>query len=359
MSGFWVRALVAAVLLASLPVAVSAQQPSLPPPPELTEQAIEAADLDGWRARLERAKAAESRRPKSKRKAEAAPPAGKAPPDPFLVRVQILLDRAHASPGVIDGRDGRNFRKAVRAFQEMRKLPVTGEPDAEFWAALSADQRKATLVYELTQADVDGPYSPPLPKDFARLAKMKRLGFVGPEEMLAERFHLDEPLLRALNPAADFRKAGQKILAPDVAGEPIARVARIVVERGGGELKAYDKDGALVLVDPATVGSEDTPSPSGRMKVTRAYPDPPYHYDPKKNFQQGRNRRKLTLPPGPNGPVGSMWIDLTKPTYGIHGTPDPEKIDKTGSHGCVRLTNWDAQALAALVEPGKTEVEFR
>jgi lipoprotein-anchoring transpeptidase ErfK/SrfK len=108
----------------------------------------------------------------------------------------------------------------------------------------------------------------------------------------------------------------------------------------------------LISVYPATIGSEETPSPSGTHKVKGVARMPPYTYNPKVNFQQGKNTKVLKLPSGPNGPVGTVWIDLTEPTYGIHGTPEPSLIDKTGSHGCVRLTNWDVEELAAMVRPG-------
>ena len=192
------------------------------------------------------------------------------------------------------------------------------------------------------------------------MAKLDWLGYRGAAEMLAERFHMDEDLLR--DPQSRMptsRRSGTKILVADTGTEPEAKVARIVVDKSKGELIAYDEDDKIVLMDPATIGSEDTPSPSGTMKVNGSAPEPTYEYDPEKNFQQGDNTKKLTIPAGPNGPVGSMWIDLSKPTYGIHGTPEPSKIDKTASHGCVRLTNWDAEALAKLVQPGKTVVEFK
>ncbi|MGA0531197.1 L,D-transpeptidase family protein [Hansschlegelia sp. KR7-227] len=363
-----VRRLLVLALLS--PAAAMAAPPPDPAaaPPELTEQAIDGADFDGWRARVDaraQAKAAQEATPKpaKRRKDKAQEPAPKIAtdddPNPFLIRVQILLDRAHASPGAIDGRDGDNLKKAVRAFRELRKMPPADALDAEVWSAISADAAKATKIYAITPEDIDDRYLDKVPKDYAKLAKLKWIGFTGPEEMLAERFHMSEALLRRLNPGADFRRAGQSLLVAETGGEPEARVARIEIDKAGGELRAYAADGTLVLVDPATVGSDDTPSPSGRMKVNGSFPDPHYKYDPKKNFQQGRNRRKLDLPPGPNGPVGSMWIDLSKPTYGIHGTPDPDKISKSGSHGCVRLTNWDAAALGRLVDKGKTEVEFR
>jgi lipoprotein-anchoring transpeptidase ErfK/SrfK len=375
---FVTAALIAAAVSWS---AVSLADPAPPQPPapsaELSEQTIDAADFEGWRGREDdRAKAdsdrkaaeqavRDAKRKRDKKAASArlaALPKLQDAPDPFMIRAQVLLDRAHASPGAIDGRYGDNMRRAIRAFREMRKLPAGDQLDAETWSALGADQAKTTKIYEVTKEDENDRYlGEPVPTDYAKLAKLKWIGYRDAAEMLAERFHLDEGLLRRLNAGVDFGKAGSRILVPDTGAEPPQdrRVVRILVDKNENEVRALDKDGGLVLAAPATVGSGDTPSPEGQTKVTKAYLNPVYVYDPKKNFQQGKNKRKLTLKPGPNGPVGSMWIDLVKPTYGIHGTPEPSKIGKTESHGCVRLTNWDAETLGKLVEPNKTTVEFR
>ena len=113
----------------------------------------------------------------------------------------------------------------------------------------------------------------------------------------------------------------------------------------------------MIAAYPASIGSADTPSPSGLVTVERIALDPGYTYNPKVNFKQGSNDKVLAIPPGPNGPVGTVWIALSKPTYGIHGTPEPSKIGKTQSHGCIRMTNWDATELAKMTSPGVT-VEF-
>lgn len=370
---------VAAVALAvalALPWAVSAHAAPPPPPapPPLSAEAIDTADFQGWRTRVDDgAKArddaakqasdeAARKRKGRKRAASAKTPAPAAardqPPDPFLIRVQILLDRAHASPGAIDGLDGDNLKKAVRAFREMRGMPLDGGLDEPLWTALSADGGRATKSYSTYNEDINGRYVEKLPADYARLAKLKWLGFRDPVEMLAERFHLDEKLLRTLNPTARFKSAGETILVADTGPAAQGKVERIVVDKKAGEMRGYDGGGRILIVAPATIGSPDTPSPDGKMTVNGAFPDPHYIYDPKKNFQQGKNRSKLDLPPGPNGPVGAMWIDLSKPTYGIHGTPEPSQISKTASHGCVRLTNWDAAELAGMIVPKKTSVEF-
>ncbi|WP_192845679.1 L,D-transpeptidase [Aureimonas sp. AU22] len=280
-------------------------------------------------------------------------------PDPFLIRVQVLLDRAHASPGVIDGRPGGNTEKAVRAYEEAHDMAVDGVIDDALWTALSADAGPAMKTYRLTREDVDQRYVSKIPSDYGAMAKLECLCYRGPSEMLAERFHMDEKLLLALNPGADFRSADTTILVADPGAGPEGKVDHIVIDKSKGELFAFDAEDRVLMSAPATIGSDDTPSPSGTMKVNGSAPDPTYEYDPDKNFQQGKNRKKLTIPAGPNGPVGSMWIDLSKPTYGIHGAPEPSQIGKTGSHGCVRLTNWDAEALAKLVQPAKTTVEFK
>lgn len=310
---------------------------SIAAPAPLSKDAINAATFDDWQAQQGASETA----------------------DPFLIRLQVLLDRAHSSPGVIDGFPGDNTQKAIRAYEMMRGLPVDGEPDADMWNVLVVDEGEAMTTYEISEEDVSGRYVDTIPDDYGERAKMDWLGYHDPAEMLAEKFHMDEELLRTLNPGADFAAAGTTILVTKPGELPTTKVARIIVDKSAGRLVAYDEKGEIVLADPATIGSDDTPSPSGTVTVNAIAPEPTYSYNPKKNFQQGENAEPLTIPPGPNGPVGSMWIDLSKPTYGIHGTPEPDLIDKSQSHGCVRLTNWDAESLAQLVEPGRTVVEFK
>ncbi|PZU66450.1 MAG: hypothetical protein DI546_23050, partial [Rhizobium sp.] len=163
-------------------------------------------------------------------------------------------------------------------------------------------------------------------------------------------------LIKALNPTAAF-KPGETIAVaiPDAART--GSVKRIEVHRKLAQVFAFAEDSSLLAVYPATIGSEDSPSPTGTHKVKGVSRMPTYTYNPKINFQQGNNKNILELPSGPNGPVGTVWIDLTEPTYGIHGTPEPELIGKVGSHGCVRLANWDVEELAGMVKPGVV-VEF-
>ena len=183
------------------------------------------------------------------------------------------------------------------------------------------------------------------------------MGYTSVTEALAERFHMDEAYLKAINPGVNFNRPGTLIKVVNFGKLVQAPVARIVANKSLKQVFAYDASGKLVAAFPATIGSSDTPSPTGIHAVSRVVFDPNYTYNPKLNFKQGQNDKVLTIPPGPNGPVGSIWIALDKPTYGIHGTPEPSKIGKTESHGCVRLTNWDAAELARLVKPG-VPVEF-
>ena len=275
-------------------------------------------------------------------------------PDPSIIHLQVLLDRAGASPGVIDGLDGDNVRKAIAGYETMQRLPADGKLDGEVAARLNDDKQVIGPYIIAPDDGVD--LVAEIPKDYAEQAKMDHLGFTSVAEKLAERFHMDIDLLHALNPTAQF-SAGETITVAIVGAPRTGNVKRIEAHRKDGQLFAFDDKDQVVAVYPATIGSEDNPSPSGRHKVNGVARNPTYEYNPKVNFQQGKNKEKLTLPSGPNNPVGSVWIDLSEPTYGIHGTPEPSLIDKAGSHGCVRLTNWDVEELASLVKPGVV-VEF-
>lgn len=285
--------------------------------------------------------------------------AGGALPDgqsAITAKIQILLDRGGVSPGVIDGYAGENVDKAIRAFEEINGFPVDGVMDMDVWQALQAHAGEAVSSYQITVEDVSGIVAP-LPEDYGELAQREWLGYESAAELLAERFHMDIEFLKALNPGVNFAEPGTTILAANPGADVEAQVARIVADKSRSRLLVYDSTGRLVLSYPVTIGSGDTPSPSGLHEVLGVATDPTYSYRPDENFQQGDNNEQLTIPPGPNGPVGNVWIDLSKPTYGIHGSPDPALIGKTASHGCVRLTNWDANELAALVKNG-TPVEF-
>ncbi|HWQ87089.1 L,D-transpeptidase [Brevundimonas sp.] len=282
---------------------------------------------------------------------ETGAPAAPTPPDPGLVRLQILLDRTPFSPGMIDGLAGDNTRQAIAAYRKANNL---GEGDAADAALLqhlaAADTGRVMAQYVLTAADVAGPFSPPSTGDLSDLAR-SGVHYASARERLAERYHITEALLQGLNPGVDFRRAGQTIIVPAVTDTPLAGVARIVVDKTERSARAYDASGKLLAFYPATIGSSERPAPSGTVTVTGVAPEPNYTYDPSR-VTYDRGTEKIVVPAGPNNPVGTVWIDLSRDTYGIHGSPDPSKIGKTASNGCVRLTNWDAEQLAAGVRPG-------
>jgi lipoprotein-anchoring transpeptidase ErfK/SrfK len=271
-----------------------------------------------------------------------------------ILEAQILLDRAHHSPGVIDGRAGGNTRRAVMAFERAAGLPADGKLDAEVMKRLRAGSGEPLLVdYRIEEADVAELVD--VPDGMEAQAELARLGFETAREALAEKFHMSQGLLSRLNPGAAFKPGETIRVVRPGANELGTKVARIEVDKAAGELRAMDADGKLLASYPATIGSERFPSPSGSMEVRAIAPNPTYYFDP-----SGRDwgpDKRLTIAAGPNNPVGSTWIDLTKEGYGVHGTPEPRLIGKTPSHGCVRLTNWDVGELSRAVEQG-TKVVF-
>lgn len=274
-----------------------------------------------------------------------------------IAALQILLDRAGASPGVIDGRFGSNVDKALIAYREITGTNLKSTDTEAIKEALAASGGDAFASYTITPEDVAGPYVASIPEDYGQKAQLERMSYTSVTEAIAERFHMDETYLKALNPGINFNRPGSIVKVANFGRLVATPVARILADKHRKQVFAYDARGELVAAYPATIGSTDTPSPSGTHAVSRIAFDPNYTYNPNLNFKQGENNKILTIPPGPNGPVGSIWIALDKPTYGIHGTPEPSKIGKTESHGCIRLTNWDAAELARLVKPG-VMVEF-
>jgi len=274
-----------------------------------------------------------------------------------VAALQILLDRGGSSPGVIDGRFCSNVDRAIVAYRRLTGRNIKSTDTVGITAALAETGGDAFTTYTLTAEDVAGPYVASVPEDYSEKAKLDRMSYTSVTEALGERFHMDENYLKAINPEADFKRVGTIVKVANVGQNVKAKVARITADKKNKQVLAYDAYDKLVAAYPATIGSSDTPSPTGTHQVSRIAFNPEYTYNPKINFKQGQNDKVLTIPPGPNGPVGSIWIALDKPTYGVHGTPEPSKIGKTESHGCVRLTNWDAAELAKLVTSGVT-VEF-
>ncbi|CAH0341327.1 hypothetical protein RHI9324_03019 [Rhizobium sp. CECT 9324] len=274
-----------------------------------------------------------------------------------MTALQVFLDREGVSPGVIDGKMGQNVNKALVAWQQMTGETIDPNNAEEVLERLRLSGGLAIVSYTITPGDAAGPYVASIPEDYSHKAMLPALSFTSTTEMLAEKFHMDEAYLKALNPGVDFTIPGTMIKVVEPGPAKTGKVARIVANKGLKQVFAYGEDGGLVAAYPASIGSSDTPSPSGTVTIERIALNPGYTYNPKINFQQGENNKVLAIPPGPNGPVGTVWLALSKPTYGIHGTPEPSKIGRTQSHGCIRLTNWDATELAKMVSAGVT-VEF-
>jgi lipoprotein-anchoring transpeptidase ErfK/SrfK len=278
--------------------------------------------------------------------------AGKKPGAAEILRAQILLDRAHFSPGEIDAIDGRNVRTALSGFQQAQGIEPTGSLDAATWDLLNADSADALTSYTVAEADVAGPFHP-VPNDMADKAKLTALGYENAAEALGEKFHASPALLRRLNPGKDLAQAGTEIVVPNVRDSaPLPLGGKIVVDRSDRTLTLVDPSGKVLAQFPTTTGSSHDPLPTGEWKVRRVLINPAFRYNPKLFWDARSDEKAALIAAGPNNPVGVAWIDLSKPHYGIHGTPVPGTIGKTHSHGCIRLTNWDIALLAAAVEAG-------
>jgi lipoprotein-anchoring transpeptidase ErfK/SrfK len=298
----------------------------------------------------------------------------------FLVRVQVLLDRARFHPGVVDGMPGENLDNAVRAFKRVHGMPDDAVLDKATWdALLGADGAPALVDYEVTSDDVEGPFTKTIPPKMELQAKLPRLGYRNASEKLGERFHMGAAFLKELNKGRNPAKAGTVLKVANVsealdptdakeAGREIRKAAkenpdrpmaaRVEVDKPGHQVTAFDKDGKVLATYPASIGSTDKPAPSGTLQVVRVAPNPGYTYNPRYAFKGVKAKGTFEIKPGPNNPVGAVWIQLTGEGYGIHGTPEPDRVGKTNSHGCIRLTNWNALELASLVSKD-VPVEFK
>lgn len=274
------------------------------------------------------------------------------------LQTQVRLARAGFSTGEIDGRMGRNTTGALSAFARARKLApsdVAGAIDR-----LAREQNvEATGTYRIVESDVAGPFTPDIPDELTEQATLPSLSFRNRLEALAERLRASPALLKRLNPGALFA-AGEEIIAPNVVGSeppPVDEPITIRVSRSESSLRIEGPDGQVVFHAPVTTGSEYDPLPIGEWAVKAVLWYPEFHYNPELFWDADPAHSKATLPAGPNNPVGVVWIDLDKEHYGLHGTPEPARVGKTASHGCVRLTNWDAARVATMAHPG-TRVIF-
>jgi lipoprotein-anchoring transpeptidase ErfK/SrfK len=285
-----------------------------------------------------------------------------------VLQLQVWLDRAGFSPGEIDGRDGSNTRRAAESYAKARALADVSQP--AMLEVLSAEHSNAPAITEYTVSpeDVAGPFVADIPEDLEQQASLPALGYRTPLEALAEKFHASPALLQQLNPGARFG-ASEKIQVPNVKpvadapgdssreGAPVGTAGTttenvVRVSKGTSMLEVNGPDGKVIFSAPVTSGSEFDPLPIGEWKVTGVARRPAFHYNPDLFWDADPSHAKATIKSGPNNPVGSVWIDISKPHYGLHGSPEPSRIGKSESHGCVRLTNWDALRLATLVRPG-------
>jgi lipoprotein-anchoring transpeptidase ErfK/SrfK len=275
------------------------------------------------------------------------------PLDLQALKTQVMVARAGYSPGEIDATMNANTRKALAAF-------------TQFGGSRAAWPDDAVTTYTLTDEDVAGPFTPDIPNSMMEMAELDALNYKDIAEQLGEQFHCSPTLLHRLNPGAKFT-AGDDIKVPNLSGTIVPggpphgssnpAATTVKVSKAGSNLIVVDGTGHILLYAPVTSGSEHDPLPIGEWKVTGVQHNPKFHYDPELFWDAQPTDGKATIQPGPNNPVGVVWIDLSRPHYGFHGTPEPSLIGKTTSHGCVRLTNWDAATLARLVRPG-TKVLF-
>lgn len=283
--------------------------------------------------------------------------------------IEVMLDRVSFSPGIIDGTWGKNAAKALMWFRVANGMDSSAKPsiDKATYDKLVAEAQSLapTVTYQVTADDVKGPFVT-IPDSVYAQAKLKCLCYTSPAEEISEKFHVSQKLLAQLNPKVklDQLAAGTSLVVPNVrdptAASPTdtAQIARLIISKTGFWTHALDASGRVIYHFPSTLGAGYDPSPTGDFKVSGVSRDPAFHYQPKLFAEVPDTRPEARLPAGPNSPVGLVWIALSKPHYGIHGTATPETIGYANSHGCVRLTNWDALKLADVVQPG-TPVQFQ
>ena len=278
-----------------------------------------------------------------------------------VLKAQIFMDYHGLSVGEIDGQWGYNTGRAIYMYQKQQGLPTTGTMDDSLLALLEKFDKGYLVEYTVRPADVAGPFYT-IPRSYPAMSKLKALPYESALEGIGEKFHCNPMLLRKLNPAVnlDNIQAGNKILAPNVVNgydETLGKVGKIRVSKNNKWMEAYDPSGRLMFYYPCTLGSEHDPLPLGNYSVTGVQKNPSYSYNPALFWDGNKSDPPCTLAPGPNGPVGDMWIGTSRKSMGIHGTPNPENISRNSSHGCIRLCNWDVHQLGARVSAGTT-LEF-
>lgn len=284
---------------------------------------------------------------------------------PSVLKTQVYLDRLNFSVGALDGRWGRNSAIALWWYQRSRGITAAepGALDEQTFRMLAANAGagEALVQRTLTEDDVKGPFES-IPEDVYDKAKLDCLCYESILEKVAERFHTSQEFLEQINDGVIFGelKAGDTIWVPNVrpaVEQDRGDVARVVVSIRGNTFSGFDAQGNLVFHAPTTLGNKYDPSPRETVEVKSITFDPHFHYQPTLFAEVPDEEPEANLNPGPNSPVGVVWVALTKPHFGIHGTSDPESIGYASSHGCVRLTNWDAKEIAHRLKPG-VKVEF-
>lgn len=267
--------------------------------------------------------------------------------------LQLALERAWFSPGILDGKVGPKTRAALGAFQTSRGLTPTGRLDEETQQRLKLDTIQPTREYTLTKADASR--VGPCPTDWIERSEAERMPFRSLVEVVAFEGHCTHQLIARLNPDVDIHRLelGQTIRLPNVLKPGrIPKIDTIEVDFANKRIRAHDAEGNVVALFNCSIARRRDDRPEGDCKVRAIAVNPIYTFRPESWPEVKGIDHALRVPPGPRNPVGLCWIDLTIDGYGIHGTPDPEMIGKTGSHGCIRMTNWDVLRLSKAVRPG-------
>ena len=270
------------------------------------------------------------------------------------MEVQIALSHGGISTGSIDGVNGSQTRAALAAFQSRIGLPSTGELNAPTRDALVLDSAPLT-IYTVTSNDLAR--LQPLSKTWLGKSQQTVLDYETILELVAEKGHASPNLIRRLNPSVDWTNliAGTELQIPAVEYPPPIKAAFATIRLAEKRLQVFDASTNLLAHFPCSIAARVEKRPAGELHVTAIAPNPNYTFDPEvfPESEEAREiRTKLILPPGPNNPVGTAWISLDKPGYGMHGTPSPEQVGRTESHGCFRLANWNAEYLVKLLWVG-------